>query len=50
MSANIGPETTIYSQLATRVRHYSNRVRLSPRVVRANMTYPRESPCSILGS
>ena len=50
MSAEIGPETNIYPQLATQLVSAIAPAKLNPRVVRANMTYPRESSCSILGS
>ena len=43
MSAEIGPETNIYPQLATQLMSAIAPAKLNPRVVRANMTYPRES-------
>ena len=43
-------ETNIYPQLAKQLVSAIAPAKLNPRVVRANMTYPRESSCSILGS
>ena len=50
MSAEIVPETNIYPQFATQLVPAIAPAKLNPRVVRANMTYPRKSSCSILGS
>ena len=50
VSAEIGPETNIYPQLATQLVSAIAPAKLNPRVVRKNMTYPRASSCSILGS
>ena len=41
MSAEIGPETNIYPQLAMQLVSAIAPAKLNPRVVRANMTYPR---------
>ena len=47
MSAEIGPETNIYPELATQLVSAIAPAKLNPRVARAKMTYPRESSCSI---